>query len=191
MKQPAAINGMMSSQKLRPQLFAVFVFSVCCLLILSVYHSVATRYGLSGICFSTARCGESRIPIKFETQHQYMNMSAEYDHLWDELLTPTGGFIDNGDGVEGTHGLSMFHQLHCLQMIRNAFQDLQRSERKKKGHHRHGQSKDDEELHPHELHWTHCLDYLRQVRKFELLKTASSLSTSEYTLYSGRNDRTL
>lgn len=155
----------MSSSVLRLQFFTVLIFSAGCLSLLGIYHSVASSYGLSWISWTLpTTCQETRIVTKFVKQHQYMNMSSEYDYLWDELLTPTGGLVDAGEGEAGTYGISMFHQLHCLQMIRNAFQDLQSPTRRQRpAHHHHVKPNDEDEAHPPELHWTHCLDYLRQV----------------------------
>ena len=85
--------------------------------------------------------------LTFTDNQQYTNLSSKYDHLWEEeLLTKTGGFITDPssgghDGDPSYAGISMFHQLHCLSMIRMAL-------------------KDSGERMPH---LTHCLDYLRQV----------------------------
>lgn len=84
--------------------------------------------------------------LTFTDNQQYTNLSAQYDHLWEEeLLTKSGGFITDpsSSGHDPSYaGISMFHQLHCLSMIRMAL-------------------KDSGERMPH---LTHCLDYLRQVR---------------------------
>lgn len=88
--------------------------------------------------------------LTFTENQQYTNLSSQYDHLWEEeLLTKSGGFITDPsssghDGDPSYAGISMFHQLHCLSMIRMAL-------------------KDSGERMPH---LTHCLDYLRQVRMF-------------------------
>ena len=85
--------------------------------------------------------------LTFTDNQQYTNLSSQFDHLWEEeLLTKSGGFITDPsssghDGEPSYAGISMFHQLHCLSMIRMAL-------------------KDSGERMPH---LTHCLDYLRQV----------------------------
>ena len=59
----------------------------------------------------------------------------------------------NADGKETVGMISMFHQLHCLSGLRVALQAS--SEGKFVGI----DQNDD-------LHWPHCMDYLRQVRSF-------------------------
>jgi len=148
------------SSFLRLQLLTIVVFSVICLSLLGAYNLAATKYGFSPLVT------EFRVSTTFTRHNKYMNISANYDHLWNELLPPNGGMtkVVRPDDTEETYGVSMFHQLHCLQMIRNAFQDLQNLEIKNENQHRHNNDQDQYESHPHELHWTHCLDYLRQVR---------------------------
>jgi hypothetical protein len=98
-----------------------------------------------------------------------MSITPSTDHYWTDLLPPNGGFIhikEENTGNRTVRGVSMFHQLHCLQMIRMAFQDLlgvgsEGMDMDK----RHGKAKLGEGEGVTELHWTHCLDYLRQVSR--------------------------
>ncbi|KAK2011707.1 hypothetical protein LZ32DRAFT_511519, partial [Colletotrichum eremochloae] len=59
------------------------------------------------------------------------------------------------------YGISMFHQLHCLDILRRAFQmlleatDLHQPEMQQRSSNPH-------ESHYDQDHWTHCFDYLRQ-----------------------------
>lgn len=109
---------------------------------------------------------KSRTTVLFREHEQYKNLSATFDHFWQELLTPNGGFIRQEDQDHVTHlyGISMFHQLHCLAMIREAFQALQAlsdptpSPSRGPRRHEHGNSTSKEN------HWLHCFDYLGQVR---------------------------
>jgi hypothetical protein len=111
--------------------------------------------------------------MTFSEHSNYMNLSHEYDSLWMDLLPPNGGFIlkTGKHGVRRRYGISMFHQLHCLGMMREAFQDLKTrlvaAEMSGAGHGAqgrglhsgHGPSDDAD-------HWLHCFDYLRQVSVF-------------------------
>ncbi|KAL7941846.1 hypothetical protein V8C42DRAFT_333888 [Trichoderma barbatum] len=104
--------------------------------------------------------------VTFSEHPQYKNLSREYDYLWDELLTPNGGFIMKKDekNIAHQYGLSMFHQLHCLAMIRAAMQDalnLPESTSKTQSRHKHHAHKNGSVFDTSD-HWLHCFDYLRQ-----------------------------
>ncbi|APA10681.1 hypothetical protein SS1G_12465 [Sclerotinia sclerotiorum 1980 UF-70] len=78
------------------------------------------------------------------------------DVNWDEyLLTPNGGFImvDEGDGVVKGYGVTMFHQLHCLGMIRTMLFG---------GDMNHDHEVQGAEWSKNPLHFLHCLDYIAQ-----------------------------
>ncbi|KAF7874513.1 uncharacterized protein EAF02_008490 [Botrytis sinoallii] len=75
---------------------------------------------------------------------------------WDEyLLTPNGGFIivDEGEGVTKGYGVTMFHQLHCLGMIRTMLFG---------GPMNHDHEVQGAEWSKNPLHFLHCLDYIAQ-----------------------------
>lgn len=80
--------------------------------------------------------------------------AAANDTSWESLLTPGGGFlqVEKEDGGEVGFGVSMFHQLHCLVMIRSMLLGQPMS-------HAHEASDWSED----NMHWLHCLDYLAQV----------------------------
>ncbi|UKZ72510.1 hypothetical protein TrVFT333_000140 [Trichoderma virens FT-333] len=95
--------------------------------------------------FHTSESSSKSKTMTFSENPQYKNLSREFDHLWDELLTPNGGFIMKKDEEDAVHqyGLSMFHQLHCLAMIRTALQEalsLKDSLSKMPAHSRHEHS---------------------------------------------------
>lgn len=77
------------------------------------------------------------------------------DTSWQALLTPGGGFLSvrESNGKVNEYGVSMFHQLHCLTMVREMLlgQPMSRE------HETSDWSEDS-------MHWLHCLDYLAQVR---------------------------
>jgi Mycotoxin biosynthesis protein UstYa len=117
--------------------------------------------------------------------HQVFNSTPEYesfdrskDHLWEELLSSNGGFlVREMNGEKHLFGITMFHQLHCLQMIRMAIQNLTLGPSTNSSHNghslkiRHGEpgemDKEMDENGPQ--HWQHCFDYLRQVRLWSLI----------------------
>ncbi|KAH8817354.1 hypothetical protein F5884DRAFT_663008 [Xylogone sp. PMI_703] len=105
--------------------------------------------------------------VTFQKYNNYQSLDPADDKYWEDLLTPNGGFVivEEPHIIESHHGttddiafasrvrgISMFHQLHCLQMIRSALQES--SGGKHQGHSEAGS------LRP--AHWLHCFDYLRQ-----------------------------
>ncbi|KAI0142015.1 hypothetical protein BJ166DRAFT_91948 [Pestalotiopsis sp. NC0098] len=112
--------------------------------------------------------------MTFSEHADYMSLGHEHDMLWMDLLTPNGGFIKRPDkhNVERKYGISMFHQLHCLGMMREAVQDLTERLAAAEGSSGPGagaQSRRDvggsHGLHEPAAepdHWLHCFDYLRQ-----------------------------
>jgi hypothetical protein len=89
------------------------------------------------------------------------------DQLWgSELLPPKGGFLwVDTNGTDGTMetegwGVTMFHAVHCLQMIREVFKSTMSPEHSS-SHEMHGHHHADHDP----KHATHCISYLYQVRK--------------------------
>lgn len=120
----------------------------------------------------------------FVEHKDYMSLDPQYDGLWsDDLLTPNGGYVimDKETNKTDKMGISMFHQLHCLAMIRDEMQYLSSIidavkeaaifkgewEPKEPVERRHGH-KSNMDLgnpgHHGQTHVLHCFDYLRQVR---------------------------
>ena len=97
-------------------------------------------------------------------------MSHDADVEWETLMMPNGGFISQPDseGIMRQHGISMFHQLHCLIMIRAEIQRLMTSVQSHNGT-RAGGAKEIKQTLREEYHWMHCIDYIRQVRRPLLL----------------------
>ena len=95
---------------------------------------------------------------------------------WDEyLLTPNGGFImvDEGDGVTKGYGVTMFHQLHCLGMIRTMLFG---------GSMNHDHEVQGAEWSKNPLHFLHCLDYIAQVSNFSSLVCARKHRCANFIL---------
>ena len=55
--------------------------------------------------------------VDFVPHPEYSNLSSQYDKLWDEILPANGGFL-----ADTKFGITMFHQLHCLQLLRICLQ---------------------------------------------------------------------
>ena len=110
---------------------------------------------------------------------EYRNLSHEYDDLWDDLVSPNGGFIltlgegDDDDGNSKTvhkNGISMFHQLHCLTLLRGAIQRMVDQNHTMSGQQQHGGGNQHSSEHWSQDHYLHCFDYLRQVCPFLLFR---------------------
>lgn len=102
--------------------------------------------------------------VLFEDVEKHAPKDEPVNAAWDSLLTSNGGFLINHDdeGHSETMGISMFHQLHCLQMIRVQIENLIQFNGTGDGigglpefHKDHVSSW---------RHWRHCLEYIRQVR---------------------------
>lgn len=90
---------------------------------------------------------------------------AVKDKSWEQITQ--GGFLhvrDGSDEIQG-YGVSMFHQIHCLNMIRNMLLDQPMS-------HAHEASDWTED----KMHWLHCLDYLAQVSTLESMTAITRLT---------------
>ncbi|KAF7893620.1 uncharacterized protein EAF02_001158 [Botrytis sinoallii] len=107
--------------------------------------------------------------VLFSEHSTYENLSHEYDHLWDELLPQNGGFLrvydediksngkENTEGKKGEvqnrkkhkYGITMFHSLHCLGIMRGGVQELFREMEELKmevAELKMGKREDDEEM---------------------------------------------
>ncbi|KAI1337657.1 hypothetical protein F5Y15DRAFT_417798 [Xylariaceae sp. FL0016] len=86
------------------------------------------------------------------------DMTAEADNAWSSTLsTPMGGFlwIDHNETHSEPWGVSMFHALHCLSLLRVQVQQSRNAKAGTHDHSAHGTGK-------HEDHVGHCFSYLAQ-----------------------------
>lgn len=155
--------------------FTLIIFTST--LITAVFYSVAlvgdllSSHPNFAMFSSDKHQSTAHINVVFSEHENYQNLSHVYDSLWKQLLAPNGGFLIRTDGnQQHRYGISMYHQLHCLQMIRTAIQDLQGVEPVSGSKHdsnSHMQHHKDQgpatNAHPGPDHYLHCLDYLRQV----------------------------
>jgi hypothetical protein len=113
---------------------------------------------------STPESNPANHLVLFSEHDEYENLSHSYDALWDSLLPQTGGFVLRFDenGTRHDYGISMYHSLHCLIIMRSVIQGLHgeiaklNGDEEMAGDHDHGE-------HADPVHWLHCFDYLRQV----------------------------
>ncbi|TQV99555.1 hypothetical protein IF1G_01770 [Cordyceps javanica] len=120
----------------------------------------------------------SRMAV-FSEHHNYTSLDHDFDWLWEnDLLTPNGGYLTADKKTHNTDklGISMFHQLHCLGMIREEMQHLHhvieasraRGSAYAQIHQMARRHSDGVDLdsgrpaHHDEEHTMHCFDYLRQ-----------------------------
>ncbi|KAK8006874.1 riboflavin aldehyde-forming enzyme [Apiospora arundinis] len=113
--------------------------------------------------------------LKFVPDEKYISESTpESDRAWEELLGPSRGFISlsqpqqqyglglgrpvKNDPDSQVYGVTMFHQIHCLIMIRKTYYGLLRGQYDLTAiNNASGQNI------PHEiLHNDHCFDFLQQ-----------------------------
>ncbi|KAI1214209.1 uncharacterized protein F4807DRAFT_407083 [Annulohypoxylon truncatum] len=102
-------------------------------------------------------------PVKFikdPWKHPVYNRKEPREiDWWEDLLTPNGGFlmVKEQDGETNQIGVSMFHQLHCLSMIRTMILmgDIHMD-------HVHVESRDMNQSAKDRGHFLHCFDYIVQ-----------------------------
>ncbi|OJJ96907.1 hypothetical protein ASPACDRAFT_1890748, partial [Aspergillus aculeatus ATCC 16872] len=124
------------------------------ILILSLFNLPISIIQLdSRSCVSKAST-EDTVPTIFTQDKQFQSLDHSFDHLWSELSMnkTTAGLIYTGKkgNRKEQGGISMFHQLHCLTMMRQALQSASEGEDIGKDWHDDG-------------HWPHCMDYLAKM----------------------------
>ncbi|PYH49296.1 uncharacterized protein BP01DRAFT_378865 [Aspergillus saccharolyticus JOP 1030-1] len=94
---------------------------------------------------------EDTFATTFTQDKAFQSLDHAYDHLWADLSLnkSTGGliYLSKGGNKWDQGGISMFHQLHCLTMMRQALQSASEGQDIGKDWHDDG-------------HWPHCMDYL-------------------------------
>ncbi|KAL3422013.1 hypothetical protein PVAG01_06169 [Phlyctema vagabunda] len=131
--------------------------SICTFFIVIFNQQIASS--LATFRESLSSCpARNNTPTIFQEEKSYQTFDSSADNLWRDLVTPNGGFFFDETRTDSkVYGIAMFHQLHCVQMFRQDFQELYarldgRSDGKLNVLH-----------HIDEKHLLHCLDYLRQV----------------------------
>ncbi|KAI4230241.1 MAG: hypothetical protein L6R36_000206 [Xanthoria steineri] len=100
-----------------------------------------------------------RITTVFQDRPILENLSPSANEEWERaLLTPRGGFlwVQYNITAEQPYGISMFHGLHCLKMLREVIQSSHTATKGSEhpgAHKEHGQSLN---------HIRHCIGYIAQ-----------------------------
>ena len=130
-------------------------------LLLPFRHFIASKASYLVIPLRNQVCPQTPlVDVQFSDHAAFQNLSHRYDRVWQDLVTPNGGFFfeKSPAGKVIFYGISMFHQLHCLGIIRSALQQAIPGHAhaiRDEAHH-HGDHQDPN-------HMLHCVDYIRQV----------------------------
>lgn len=107
--------------------------------------------------------------FQFQDYLEKTDLETPDQPRWEDLIMPrhgNGGFMSTDKDEKGNnllYGLSMFHQLHCLTMIRSIiFTNTSMREENTQLQTFNGRE-------PREdyAHWAHCFDYVLQVSRFQ------------------------
>ncbi|CAG8951656.1 hypothetical protein HYFRA_00005456 [Hymenoscyphus fraxineus] len=97
----------------------------------------------------------NRVPKTFEYEFNFAEAPSNLTNSrWNSLFPLHGGFFEHPSVGPASVAFAVFHQLHCLDGIRNAYWTV-RNGNHSKGHSRHAE-------HSSDTHIRHCLEYLRQ-----------------------------
>lgn len=109
-------------------------------------------------------------------QNSHTKFDDEYSLLEEAHMADKSGFLRlrEPSGRLGYYGVSMYHQLHCLKMLRD------RIEGKDSNHSHEKREAIDDQLTPD--HLIHCLDYLSQVLLPLLLNNGADFDRLSYVL---------
>jgi hypothetical protein len=124
----------------------------------------APRLGFNNLCqescFGLSDPAPTQIMLTFERIHALEDLSENGDIAWlTQMSTSKGGFlrVRRNETIIENWGITVFHALHCLGIIRDALRSLDHPDLATKSNqvpHRHSQDTD---------HTLHCLSYLAQV----------------------------
>jgi len=98
----------------------------------------------------------------FRNRPELEDMGEVGDRLWSQISsTSQGGFIwvRHNETYKTGYGVSMFHALHCLSMVRDA---LKGPGRAMSDHMSHSRAESRGSNAEHEMHTSHCLSYIAQ-----------------------------
>lgn len=118
---------------------------------------------------SSASKGNSNFLFEFLERPDIESLDSTVDGAWNQAMnTPLGGFllVRHNETYSQGWGVSMFHSIHCLGILRSTMQNYFGLAPENGGHaaHAHGQ-RDGATLHVDERkHVEHCLGYIGRVR---------------------------
>lgn len=147
------------------------IVGLALLILVSLTHVLYSDLGISV-------CGAPRSASLKEDEPEFLGRFLKQFHssddesedgetqdssLLDEArLTKNGGFLrlQQPGGPVGFYGVSMYHQLHCLEMLRDGITGAVTGHG---NHSHHGAGSHDEQAEESFHHLLHCVDYLAQV----------------------------
>lgn len=127
---------------------------------------------------SSASRGNPNFLFEFLERPDIESLDSTVDGAWSQAMnTPLGGFllVRHNETYSQGWGVSMFHSIHCLGILRSTMQNYFGLAPENGGHaaHAHGQ-RDGATLHVDERkHVEHCLGYIGRVRCLSLLHSKS------------------
>ena len=167
----------MNSQRhpVRSALAATMLILFTILLIFQQRSNIASQicaHTNNGLSKPTEAQGEKKIPplsalsTVFAEIPTFENMSHANDNAWSKILMPpNSGFIrvKHNETYVMDWGISMFHALHCLSLLRTMLQDnlAEAASAWHSQHSSHSQAESAQFL--HQAHIPHCIGYLAQV----------------------------
>lgn len=141
-------------QRLPYRKIGVILLILCIFSIAFIYPWYNKENNVYSILCSGHSTGEPKVSLGGHLRFIDAPQDARPDtgfkfSLYDEALhltdiSPYLNIITSGGNEVGYYGVSMYHQLHCLDMLRGAITSRKRSE--------------------HHDHLIHCIDYISQVR---------------------------
>lgn len=123
---------------------------------------------------SGASRGSSNFLFEFLERPDIESLDSAVDGAWNQAMnTPLGGFllVRHNETYSQGWGVSMFHSIHCLGILRSTMQNYFGLAPENGGHaaHAHGQ-RDGATIHVGERkHVEHCLGYIGRVRCLSLV----------------------
>ncbi|KAK0374299.1 hypothetical protein CLIM01_08361 [Colletotrichum limetticola] len=110
----------------------------------------------------------------FQQDYAYaMPPSPEVDAAWSSLLPQNGGFFTHPTLAPTESCVAVFHQIHCLDMLRKALYEVRNNTMEHRGHEKMDTDSSNEKIYASEAeelnashdmdHLGHCFDLLRQV----------------------------
>lgn len=137
----------------QPARQATFISVVAALVVSSFLFGIHLGTTYSVPLLGATKTSIKTHPVLFEEKREFWGFNDEANEAWNNFLPDNGGFLlqKSKNGSIEEVGVSMFHQLHCLRMIREGIRALMlnKSALDAQGHFPH--------------HIQHCFDYLRQV----------------------------
>lgn len=156
---------LLSLKQLYPQSFVAGSFSI-------PHTNQATIYS-SGTTVPQSSPQIAGFPFTFRERPDIESLDPKFDEGWNgEMSTPLGGFmlVAHNESFYRAWGVSMFHSIHCLTMLRTSFQrsfGLVSGDKNSHGGHSHGKNGKrsfvDLSMIDERQHVEHCLGYIGRV----------------------------